>query len=132
MNPNVGKWEKVEFADVENFGDLFQNLSIFRYSHYLEEISKILKYGEIERDLEGKKIIFEKSGRRICYYFICKDETKTEPVFSSLIPLIRFNNETKNALVLFMASAEVNARMNFPRNAAEFTPLEMPEVFFSN
>lgn len=132
MNPNVGNWEKVEFADVTNYGDLFQNLAIFRYSHYLEEISKILKYGEIARDLEGKKIIFKKSGRRISYYFICEDETKTEPFFSSQIPFMRLNSKTKNPLVLFMASAEVNARVNFPKSASEFVPLEMPEVFFSN
>ena len=132
MNPNVGNWEKVEFADVTNYGDLYQNLAIFRYSHYLEEISMILKYGEIHRVIDGHTIKFEKSGRRISYSLILDDETKTEPIISSHIPLFRLEKDTKNELVLFMASAEVNARINFPIKAAEFRPLEMPEVFFSN
>ena len=61
MNSNVGNWEKIEFANVANFGDLYQNLAIFRYSHYLEQISKILKYGEIHRVIDGHIIKFEKS-----------------------------------------------------------------------
>ena len=132
MENDAKIWESIEFNDVQDFGDLYQNLSVFKYNQYLEDIGEVIRKKRIIRQVNGNSVILQFKNRQISYCIQLPDGTATIPVKSEKIPRFFFSPVLKNKLILLLASAEVNARVNLPRTAAEFQPLELPEIFFSN
>lgn len=131
MSRDVKAWDLMEFDDVQSYEDLYQNLAVFRYSDYLTEIANVLKSKEITRSVADRNIIFEVKKRHISYYFELMNGTRTSTVASQKLPLMFYSKKIKNKLVLFFAGAEVNTRVNYPKSADSFVPLEFPEVWFT-
>ena len=131
MPRDVKTWDLMEFDGVQNYEDLYQNLAVFRYSDYLTEIANVLKSKEITRSVADRNIIFEVKKRHVSYCFELMNGTRTSTVTSQKLPLMFYSKKIKNDLVLFFAGAEVNARVNYPKNADSFVPLEFHEVWFT-
>ena len=132
MPLDVKVWDTIQFDDVENYGDLYQNLCVFKYGSYLRDFKDIIRDKRILREAEGQLVVIELNKRRVSFSLKFQDGSITKPVLSKKLPLIFSSRKSKNNLVMFFAEAETNARMNHPKNANDFVPLEMPEIFFTS
>lgn len=131
MERGIVKWEQTEFNDVKDYGSLYQHLSLFKYGKYSDDIREVVRKRKIMRDVGGNLVIIEFSNRQISYSFQLNDKTVTKPIASRKLPYFRYSRKVQNELVLLLAEAETNARVNFPKSAEEFVPLRMPDVVFS-
>ena len=131
MQTNVTVWETLEFDNPDVYGDVYQDLSLFKYSFYRDEIQELLRKKQIVRSVNGHLVVLEIRGRQVTYFFEMSDGTRTQPTHFVKLPFFRISREKWSELVLLLAEAETNARFNFPQRAEDFVPLEMPNIFFS-
>lgn len=131
MSNDVAKWETMEFDDVKDYGDLYQNLSLFKYGNYSKDIKEVMRKRRIYREANGHLVVIEFNNRQVSYFFKLNDGSVTKPIASRKLPYFKIPRETQNELVLLLAEAETNAHFNFPSKVENFEPLDLPKITFS-
>jgi hypothetical protein len=132
VKSEVKVWEDLELDDAKNFENLYQDLCVYKYATYLEDFREVIRKKFIVRVVEGHFVNIHYGNRKVSFCFEFEDGSTTEQVYSIKVPTVWLSRSARNEIVKFFAKVETNARVNFPQSAADFAPLEMPEVFFAN